>query len=163
MLKQIASYILPHCILIDYDPEQNMRTPEQVDIEAINQSAPYVYAQVHGGTAAGIVAQLNTLSDLSSHILAPLKDKPHIQEIQITHKDGNKRHGVKELLRMINVDGRQAMAIGDGDNDLPLFEEADLRIAMGNASERLKAAADHIVADVSEDGFAEAMERFVLH
>ena len=54
------------------------------------------------------------------------------------------------------------MAIGDGPNDAPLLREAGLAIAMGNANAALKELADAVVASVDEDGFAEAVERYVL-
>lgn len=49
------------------------------------------------------------------------------------------------------------------ESNLPLFENAALKVAMGNATELLKAQADHVVGTAAEDGFAEAMERFVLN
>jgi hypothetical protein len=57
----------------------------------------------------------------------------------------------------------QTLAIGDGSNDLSLFQNAGFRVAMGNASDELKDAADYVVGSVDEDGFAEAMDRFVLN
>jgi hydroxymethylpyrimidine pyrophosphatase-like HAD family hydrolase len=82
--------------------------------------------------------------------------------IQVTHESADKYHGVQNLLRLNGVSPEHVMAIGDGNNDLPLFESAALRVAVGNATERLKTAADEVVGTVTEDGFAEAIERFVL-
>jgi hydroxymethylpyrimidine pyrophosphatase-like HAD family hydrolase len=56
----------------------------------------------------------------------------------------------------------QTLAIGDGTNDLPLFKSAFVKVAMGNATEELKAAADFVVGTLEEDGFAEAMEKYIL-
>lgn len=54
------------------------------------------------------------------------------------------------------------MAIGDAENDLSMIEFAGTGIAMGNASETVKAAADYTVATNLEDGVKEAFERWVL-
>ena len=50
------------------------------------------------------------------------------------------------------------MMIGDGLNDLPAIEAVGHPVAMGNAEDEVKALANHIVADVANDGVAEALE-----
>jgi hydroxymethylpyrimidine pyrophosphatase-like HAD family hydrolase len=47
--------------------------------------------------------------------------------------------------------------IGDGDNDIGVLGVVGLPIAMGNATDAVKAAATHVVGNVDEDGFAEAI------
>ena len=54
------------------------------------------------------------------------------------------------------------MAFGDGDNDEPMLREAGFGVAMANAEEKVKAAADYITGSNEEDGVAKAIERFVL-
>jgi len=53
-------------------------------------------------------------------------------------------------------------AIGDAWNDEPLLDAAGFGIAMGSAPEGLRAIADATVADLENDGVAEAIERYVL-
>jgi hydroxymethylpyrimidine pyrophosphatase-like HAD family hydrolase len=48
------------------------------------------------------------------------------------------------------------------DNDLEMFRKAGFRVAMGNASEAVKRAADAVTRSNEEDGFAAAIERFVF-
>ena len=52
------------------------------------------------------------------------------------------------------------IAIGDGYNDLSMIKFAGLGIAMGNAQEPVKKAADYITLSNEEDGVAEALEHF---
>lgn len=56
----------------------------------------------------------------------------------------------------------QTVAIGDADNDVEMVAWAGLGVAMGNASEKVKAVADFIVPSVKEDGAAIAIEAFCL-
>jgi hydroxymethylpyrimidine pyrophosphatase-like HAD family hydrolase len=81
--------------------------------------------------------------------------------VQVTHVEADKEHAVRELLGLAGSDKQHTMAIGDGDNDLPLFKSANIKVAMGNASDALKTAADEVVNSVDEDGFAEALRKFI--
>ena len=54
------------------------------------------------------------------------------------------------------------MTIGDQDNDIKLLEAGGTKVAMGNGTEGVKAAADYITDTVDNDGFAKAMELFIL-
>ncbi len=53
------------------------------------------------------------------------------------------------------------MAIGDGANDISLLSKAGLAIAMDNASDELKAVADHVTLDVEHNGVAAAINKFL--
>ena len=54
-----------------------------------------------------------------------------------------------------------AAAFGDSDVDLPMFAVAGLAVAMGQASERVRAAASFTSVSADEDGFARAVERIL--
>lgn len=73
----------------------------------------------------------------------------------VLHGDVSKASGVRHLLSLLGLDREEVACIGDGLNDIPMFEECGLRIAMGNSDEALKKHADHVVADIAQDGFAE--------
>ena len=53
-------------------------------------------------------------------------------------------------------------AIGDQPNDVLMFKRSGLSIAMGNASDQVKAQADVTTASYNDEGFAKAIEHFVL-
>jgi len=54
------------------------------------------------------------------------------------------------------------MVVGDSGNDLPLFERAGLKIAMGNGTKELKKRADWIAPTQEEDGLAVAIRKYIL-
>ena len=72
--------------------------------------------------------------------------------------------GKVKLLRyndVINYN-REIMAIGDGDNDRDMLRFAGIGVAMGNAAEDVKAAADYVTDSVDEDGIVQALAHFGL-
>ena len=56
----------------------------------------------------------------------------------------------------------EVMAIGDWHNDISMLKEAGLGVAMGQAPDEVKAAADYVTASIDEDGLAEAIKKFIL-
>lgn len=70
----------------------------------------------------------------------------------------DKGSATKKLLSILNIDKSNAACIGDGANDVPMFDECGLSFAMGNASDILKSSANHVVASIENDGFAEAVD-----
>ena len=78
-------------------------------------------------------------------------------------KDGvNKCSGVEELAAMHGIPMENVMTLGDYDNDMPMIRAAGLGVAMGNALEKVKAAADYVTDTNDNDGVGKAIERFVL-
>lgn len=65
---------------------------------------------------------------------------------------GGKGVGIGKILSYYHLDKSSALAFGDGDNDIEMLQAVGHGVAMGNASERLKAAADDICGHVAEDG-----------
>ncbi|HEU5347216.1 MAG TPA: HAD family hydrolase [Ktedonobacterales bacterium] len=65
-----------------------------------------------------------------------------------------KGHGLATLLDTLNVPGEAVIAIGDGENDIPLFAHAGLAVAMGNASASVQAAANLVIGSNDEAGVA---------
>lgn len=72
--------------------------------------------------------------------------------VDIIPSDGGKGVGIGKILRFYHLDRSQALAFGDGDNDEEMLQAVGRGIAMGNASQRLKAIADDVCGNVAEDG-----------
>ena len=58
---------------------------------------------------------------------------------------------------MLGTTPAHCIAAGDADNDLPMLRTAGLGVAMGNAAEHIKTAADRVVSDLDHGGCAEAI------
>jgi Cof subfamily protein (haloacid dehalogenase superfamily) len=82
--------------------------------------------------------------------------------LDITHPDANKGAVVTTLSRLLSVPSAQIATIGDMPNDVLMFKKSGLSIAMGNASPQVQAQADVVTSSYNDEGFAHAMERFVL-
>lgn len=82
--------------------------------------------------------------------------------IEVLNPNTSKGLALKELSEYLGLEPSEVMAIGDAENDLSMIEFAGTGVAMGNSSETVKAAADHIVATNLEDGVKEAFDRWVL-
>ena len=74
----------------------------------------------------------------------------------------NKKVGVDRLLKYLNADRANTVAFGDSDEDLSLFEASAYGVAMGEATESLKAAADLITDPVDQDGLSKAFIKLEL-
>ena len=76
--------------------------------------------------------------------------------------DGSKRVGVAKMLDHFGLTPGEAMAFGDGENDIEMLQLAGVGVAMGNASDTVKAAADYVTAGVDEDGVLKALKHFSI-
>lgn len=82
--------------------------------------------------------------------------------IEINAVGVNKGKGLLKLGELLGIRKEEIMACGDGDNDAVMLREAGFGVAMGNAEEAVKAAADYITETNDQDGAAKAIERFAL-
>ena len=81
--------------------------------------------------------------------------------IEVLTKGVNKAYGLKKLTAELNINQDEIVAIGDAANDIEMLEYAGLAIAMGNASEEVKAIAD-IVTDTNENnGVIKAIDKLI--
>jgi Cof subfamily protein (haloacid dehalogenase superfamily) len=81
--------------------------------------------------------------------------------LDITHRRANKGDGIAALAQAFGIDLAQVAALGDMTNDLPMLARAGLSVAMGQAPDCVRAAADATATTNEEDGVADAISRFV--
>ena len=82
--------------------------------------------------------------------------------LDITNKDANKGAVVEYLSQHLGVPAAEIATIGDQQTDVPMFVRSGMSIAMGNAPDDVKAQATATTDSYKDEGFAKAMERFIL-
>jgi Cof subfamily protein (haloacid dehalogenase superfamily) len=82
--------------------------------------------------------------------------------LDVTHPDANKGTVLTTLSKLLAVPTGEIATIGDMPNDVLMFRKSGLSIAMGNASPEVQAQADLVTDSYDDEGFAKAIERFVL-
>jgi Cof subfamily protein (haloacid dehalogenase superfamily) len=82
--------------------------------------------------------------------------------LDVTHPDANKGNVVTHLSKALGISTAEIATIGDGRNDVLMFQKSGLSIAMGNADPEVQKQAQFVTNSNENEGFAEAMESFVL-
>jgi Cof subfamily protein (haloacid dehalogenase superfamily) len=77
-------------------------------------------------------------------------------------KVASKAHGIKEVIKKLDIPMENVYALGDGLNDYQMIDEVGFGIAMGNAHEDIKEIADYVTDDVDKDGVYKALKHFNL-
>jgi Cof subfamily protein (haloacid dehalogenase superfamily) len=103
--------------------------------------------------------QLNEIDGVTASIVKSYHDDA--KDIHIINKAATKEHAIYELQKMLGISVEQTVGVGDGHNDIHLFNGVGHKVAMNNAVQDLKDQADEIIGDVKEDGLAEFIEKLV--
>jgi Cof subfamily protein (haloacid dehalogenase superfamily) len=115
----------------------------------------------------GVSTDFELLARCERDIRAVLADQASVARSQpyyldITHPLANKGIALSELAELLAIPLAEIAVIGDGGNDVAMFERSGLGIAMGKAGPEVRQAADFVTDSNHEDGFANAIERFIL-
>jgi phosphoglycolate phosphatase (TIGR01487 family) len=84
------------------------------------------------------------------------------KNIEVNPVGINKAKGLRIVCERLGIEVKNVMAIGDSLNDLAMIEAAGLGIAMGNAQDIIKKAADWVTTSNNDDGVAVAIRKWVL-
>ena len=86
----------------------------------------------------------------------------HKVYLEMTQKGVTKGRAVSILADYLSIEQKNVMTIGDSPNDKSMLKWAGLGIAMGNASDEVKNAADQVTLSIEDDGVAHAFEKYIL-
>jgi Cof subfamily protein (haloacid dehalogenase superfamily) len=100
-----------------------------------------------------------TRAALGDHVAA-WRSQPYY--LDVTHPDANKGSVAQFLAARYDLAVDEIATIGDMPNDVLMFAHSGLSIAMGNASDEVQKAARRVTASNDEEGFAHAVEQFIL-
>ena len=104
-------------------------------------------------------AEAEAQKQLGEHASAA-RSQPYY--LDVTHRDANKGGVIQYLSRELGIPEAETATLGDQPNDVLMFRRSGLSIAMGNASEEVQGKADRVSTGCDDEGFANAIERFVL-
>ncbi|MFC2949840.1 HAD family hydrolase [Virgibacillus sediminis] len=95
------------------------------------------------------------------------KDKGHVIDwedgFEIVAPGVSKWSAIKRLLQVYGIDKKEAVAIGDGPNDIQMLQNAGTGVAMANALPTVKAYADFVTNHHQKDGLAEFIEHYLIN
>lgn len=81
--------------------------------------------------------------------------------LEVIPKVINKGQGIRDICKVLGLGTEEVISFGDAANDIPMLREAGMGVAMGNAAEAVKAAADMVTLSNNDDGIAAALEKLL--
>ncbi len=145
-----------------YVPKERMTIAHEPSVVASFE--PY-----HGsvGKLVGSSKDINAVEACESELQRRLGNTAAAKRSQAYYLDvtpihADKGHAVRRIAAALGVPMGKVAVIGDMGNDMPMFDVAPFRIAMGNGIDALKAKATFVTKDNEHDGFAAAVERYIL-
>lgn len=82
--------------------------------------------------------------------------------VEVTLKDATKGNAISKVCEMLKITPNEAMAFGDSENDLDMITKVGVGIAMSNAEDCVKKAADYITISNNENGVVAALKKYGL-
>ncbi|HVG18727.1 MAG TPA: HAD family hydrolase [Blastocatellia bacterium] len=104
-------------------------------------------------------AEQRVLGELGGEVSAS-RSKPRF--LDVTAHGMHKGAAVVRLAEIFKVSTEQVAVIGDGPNDVDMFRQAGVSIAMGQAVDGVREAASHVTTSNDDEGWARGIERYVL-
>src|SRR5450432_1292992 len=126
------------------------------DLDAVAKCEAAVRAQFTNVVCCG---QSNPARESQPRVSAALSQPYYVD---VTHPDANKGAVVMTLAQMLGIPVEQIATIGDMPNDTAMFAKSGTSIAMGQSSDEVKKAATYVTTSSEEEGFANAIDRYVF-
>jgi Cof subfamily protein (haloacid dehalogenase superfamily) len=126
------------------------------DLEAVRRCETAVQQRFADAVCCG---QSNPERERRS-LLSAARSQPYY--LDVTHPDANKGFVVLALSKMLGIAPTEIATVGDMPNDVAMFRQSGFSIAMGQSSDEVKNAATYTTTSSEEEGFANAVDRYVL-
>jgi hypothetical protein len=126
------------------------------DLEAVARCEADIVRQF----STNVICKKTTLPRDQSTAVFAARSQPYY--VDVTHPEANKGAVVIAIAKMLKVDPGAVATLGDMPNDISMFEKSGLSMAMGQSSDDVKRAATHVTTSSEEEGFANAIDRFIL-
>lgn len=133
---------------------QTVNSFDEVHLENVSKLLAIIYEEKE------LLALRDEMQERFKGVLAVVRS--HKYYLEFTNINATKGSALEFLKEYWGIKKEEVMASGDQDNDYEMLKGAGLKIAMGNASEKLKQIADYICPTIKEDGLSRAIEKFIL-
>jgi len=135
-------------------------TPVIVDrLEDVMDQDPLKLLVINNDTGRLDELERVLLAEFGEHLYIT-KSKPFYLEAM--HPEATKGKALEAVARYFGINRAEVMAVGDSYNDLDMLQWAGLGVAMANAREEVRRAADYVTLSNEEHGVAEALTKFIL-
>lgn len=152
-----------------------IKTQEEIVVDNIydffvNRDEP-LFLCTTGGDRENLEKAINKISKYPNLLSTPICDYNVIIDnktynhkyIDVAKTGSTKQSAILKVLDKFNIDSDEMIVIGDGGNDVPMFECGGYKIAMGNADDIIKAKADFITDTNNNDGVAKAIKKIIFN
>ena len=156
----------PHpCILVEEDQMYiNFHNALVEKVQAAIHSDMPAIGDLDRGYTVPIYQAILYMSDENLAKLPPLPGirltRWNLGGADLIPAKGGKAAGIAKVLLHYGIDKSETMAFGDGENDVDMFGAVGISVAMGNACQEAKDAADYITDDIDSDGIWNALKHF---
>lgn len=135
-----------------------------MEAKFVNNFAEYVTFDINKLLLAGNPTEILRLEKLFSEkykgVIGVFRSEEFFLELVPLGID--KAKSIDVLLKKLGLTSKQCIACGDAYNDITMIQYAGLGVAMGNAVDEVKAAADVITATNDQDGVAKIVEKYMI-
>jgi Cof subfamily protein (haloacid dehalogenase superfamily) len=136
----------------------------------VNRDEP-LFLCTTGGDIENLEKAINKISKYPNLSSTPICDYNVIIDnktynhkyIDVGKTESTKQSAILKVLDKFNINSDEMIVIGDGGNDVPMFECGGYKIAMGNADDIIKAKADSITDTNNNDGVAKAIKKIIFN
>lgn len=115
-----------------------------------------------------VIKKLNNMENIETsgicNYLYKTKDKKYeTAYIDIMKNGVSKRNAIKIVADKLGIKQEEIIVMGDGRNDIPMFDGVGLSVAMENSVDEVKEKADYITASNNDDGVAKSIKKFIFN
>lgn len=157
IIKQYPEYKILYNDNTEHDYFYGGINPKKISIK----EPVYFFEQIFipDKVAIEIYNKLSKIEEIACVMV--VAQKPGHRDLHIINKSATKEHSVAELLKIINVEKNDTIGIGDGHNDIHLFNAVQYKVVVDNAVPELKIMADKVIDSVSNDGMTKYFETLI--
>lgn len=118
--------------------------------------------EIEAQAARQIANEINAQSIAIAH-LTPSWFKDGCFDVHVTHPEATKQHALAIWHELEKVTKAETIGMGDSGNDIPLFESAGFKVAVGNSTPDLLELADYVAPDATDHALKHVIDKFLLN